>query len=269
MTALMIAIALGIGNPLPAAWPVYLKTALALHIASGLVAFICAPVALLTTKGGRTHRKWGKIHFWAMAVVAASALFLSILLPILFLALVAVFSFYAAFSGYRVLFLKDLPRGGRARLIDWAAALITFVSSASLAAIGIIRSHMLAGLPRLVPIVLGCIGMLLGGRSILLFLHPPSEKQFWWFEHMTGMIASYIAAITAFAVVNLGPRFGNAWWVWLWPAMVGVPAIRVWKSYYRKKFSASQKARRSRPPLASSQRFADHALQVSRLRHID
>ncbi len=242
MTALIVVLALGLWKPMPAAWPVYLKAALALHIASGIVAFICAPVALLTAKGGRTHRKWGKVYFWAMAVVATTALFLSILLPILFLALVAVFSFYAAFSGYRVLSLKDLSRGGRARPIDWAAALITFISSAALAGIGAIRPHMLSGLPRLVPIVLGCIGMLLGGRSILLFLRPPSEKQFWWFEHMSGMIASYIAAVAAFSVVNLGPFFGNAWWVWLWPVIVGVPAIRVWKNYYRRKFSASQKA---------------------------
>ncbi len=241
MTTLIATFALSIGNALHPAWPLYLKAALALHIASGMVAFICAPVALMTAKGGRTHRAWGKVYFWAMAVVAASALFLSILLPILFLALVAVFSFYAAFAGYRVLSLKDLPRGGHAGLTDWAAALITFVSSASLAAFGAVRPHMLSGLPRGVPVVLGCIGMLLGGRSIFIFLRPPPEKQFWWFEHMSGMIASYIAAVTAFSVVNLGPHFGNAWWVWLWPAIVGVPGIRVWKSAYRKKFSARQK----------------------------
>jgi hypothetical protein len=204
--------------------------------------FICAPVALLTAKGGKTHRKWGKVYFWAMAVVAASALFLSILLPILFLALVAVFSFYAAFAGYRVLSLKGLPMGARARQVDWAAALITLISSAALAAIGAIRPHMLSGLPRLVPIVFGCIGVFLGGRSILLFLHPPSDKRFWWFEHMNGMIASYIAAWSAFSVVNLGPLFGNAWWVWLWPVVVGVPGIRAWKSYYRSKFSPGRKA---------------------------
>lgn len=219
------------------AWPVYLKAALALHIASGIVAFLCAPIALLTKKGGRTHRRWGKVYFWAMAIVAASALFLSIMLPILFLALVAVFSFYAAFAGYRVLSLKDLSRGGRAHLIDWTAALVTFFSSVSLAVFGATRPHMLSALPRLVPVLLGCLGVLLSGRSLLVFLRPPSDRQFWWFEHMTGMIASYIAAFSAFSVVNLGPHFGNAWWVWLWPTIVGVPAIRVWKSYYRKKFS--------------------------------
>ena len=111
------------------AWALSLRVLLWAHIACGGVAFVCAPVALLTAKGGRTHRRWGKIYFWAMAGVAATALVLSIALPIVFLALVAVFSFYAAFSAYRILFLKDLARGGRARWFDWAAAMVTFAQA--------------------------------------------------------------------------------------------------------------------------------------------
>lgn len=224
-----------------ASWPLYLRALLALHIAAGATAFVCAPVALLTLKGGRAHRQWGKVYFWAMAAVAATALTLSILLPILFLALVAVFSFYAAFAGYRVLSLKNLNRGGRAKPIDWIAALITFASSAALAVIGGLRPHMLSGMTPIVPIIFGVIGMSLGGRSLLLFLRPPEEKQFWWFTHMNGMMASYIAACSAFSVVNLGPFFGNAWWVWLWPTMIGVPGIALWQRYYRTRFSAAKR----------------------------
>src|ERR1700735_1184332 len=110
-------------------WPVYLRAVLALHIAMGAVAFVCAPVALATVKGGRMHRRWGKIYFWAMAGVAGTAVFLSIMLPILFLVLVAVFIFYAAFSGYRILYLKALTRGGKPHFVDWLAAGLTFVSS--------------------------------------------------------------------------------------------------------------------------------------------
>ena len=55
---------------------------------------------------------------------------------------------------------------------------------------------------------------------------------------MRGMIASYIAAVTAFVVVNLAPHFGNAWWVWLGPAIIGVPGIVLWQVYYRKKFGS-------------------------------
>ena len=216
-------------------WALSLRVLLWAHIACGGVAFVCAPVALLTAKGGRSHRRWGKIYFWAMAGVAATALVLSIALPIVFLALVAVFSFYAAFSAYRILFLKDLARGGHARWFDWAAALVTFASSAALAWVGYFRPRLVPG-TGVIAIVFGGLGMLLAGRSLATFLQPPEEKQFWWFLHMRGMIASYIAAVTAFVVVNLAPHFGNAWWVWLGPAIIGVPGIVLWQGYYRKKF---------------------------------
>ena len=62
---------------------------------------MCAPVALATAKGGKTHRRWGKVYFCAMAGVAVTALILSLALPVFFLAMVAVFSFYSAFAAYR------------------------------------------------------------------------------------------------------------------------------------------------------------------------
>lgn len=226
-------------------WPLYLRTLLVCHIALGATAFLCAPVALATAKGGKTHRLWGKIYFWAMAGVAATALILSIVLPILFLALVAVFSFYAAFSAYRILSLKQLSRGARPRLMDWTAALITFASSAALAGIGVLRPHLVPG-RGFVFVVFGAIGMLLAASSLSTFLRPPADQQFWWYAHMRGMIGSYIAAVTAFSVVNLSQWFGNAWWVWLWPAMVGIPASIAWQRYYRAKF-----ARTAKPVLTS------------------
>lgn len=218
-------------------WPFYLRAALALHIAAGCLAFICAPVALLTAKGGRTHRFWGKIYFWAMAGVAATALFLSLILPILFLALIAVFSFYAAFSGYRILSLKRLGHGDQPHFIDWCAALLTLGSSAALALLGAFHTRMAGGMG-FVSMALGLVGVLLAAGSIQTFLRPPADKQFWWYLHMRGMIASYIAAFTAFTVVNLAPHVGNVWWVWLGPAIIGVPASIRWQRYYRRKFSA-------------------------------
>ncbi|MGB9028970.1 MAG: hypothetical protein WCC27_02535 [Acidobacteriaceae bacterium] len=217
--------------------PLYLRAILALHITAGALAFICAPVALLAAKGGRTHRRWGKIYFWAMTVVAATALFLSIVLPILFLALVAVFSFYAAFSGYRILSLKRLGHSDKPHFIDWFAALITLGTSATLAVLGAFHLRMTGGMGK-VMVVFGLIGVLLAASSIRIFLHPPADKQFWWFVHMRSMIASYIAAFTAFTVVNLTPHFGNVWWIWLGPAMIGIPASIRWQLYYRRKFAA-------------------------------
>jgi uncharacterized membrane protein len=218
-------------------WSLFLRVLLYAHIACGSLAFVCAPVALLTAKGGETHRRWGKIYFWSMAGVASTALILSIVLPIVFLALVAVFSFYAAFSAYRILYLKDLARGGPAQWYDWAAAVITFAASAALAGVGYFRPQLVPG-TGVVAEVFGALGMLIAGRSLATFLWPPAEKQFWWYQHMAGMIGSYIAAVTAFVVVNLVPRFGNTWWLWLGPAMVGVPGSMLWQRYYRAKFCA-------------------------------
>ena len=51
-----------------------IRLTLWLHILAGTVALIVAPIALMTVKGGPTHRRWGKVYFWAMGVVAATAI---------------------------------------------------------------------------------------------------------------------------------------------------------------------------------------------------
>jgi hypothetical protein len=194
-----------------------------------------APLAMATAKGGRAHRRWGRVYFWAMSVVASTALVLSIYRPILFLALVAVFSFYAAFSAYRVLGQKGMVRGEQpVQAADWAAAAITFMSSLALAACGLLRPSLVQGLG-IPAMVFGVIGMRLGAKDAWRFTHPPKEKLFWWYEHLQGMLASYIAAWTAFLVVTVG-RFVHAWWLWVIPTAIGVPAIAVTTAYYKRKF---------------------------------
>src|SRR6202789_221489 len=110
-------------------WTTHLRVLLILHITRGVTAFVCAPVALATAKGGKVHRRWGKVYFWAMAGVAVTALILSFALPIFFLAMVAVFSFYSAFAAYRILYLKDMYKGARPKAVDWLAAVVTVLSS--------------------------------------------------------------------------------------------------------------------------------------------
>ena len=103
--------------------PLWVTAFLALHIAAGVMAFVLVPVALMTAKGGKQHRRWGKVYVSAMGLVAATAVPMAFFFPVRFLALVAVFSFYFAFSAYRVLRLKGLVRGESATPIDWIAVL--------------------------------------------------------------------------------------------------------------------------------------------------
>ena len=211
--------------------PVWMKSLLVVHIACGFASFLLAPVALATAKGGKQHKRWGMVYLWAMGGVAATALPMALYRPVLFLALVAVFSFYAAFSGYRVLKLKDLSRGGRAKAIDWFAGGMTFVSSACLAGFGVWRTAWVQHMG-LVAVVFGLVGMRLAAVQMLSFVRKPTEKMFWWYTHLGNFIGSYIAAWTAFSVVSLPQVLPHAGFVlWLWPTAVGVPAIVLTSAY--------------------------------------
>jgi uncharacterized membrane protein len=222
--------------------PLWVKIFLSVHIAAGTSSFLLAPVALATAKGGKQHKRWGKVYLWSMGIVAATAIPMAFFFPVRFLALVAVFSFYFAFSGYRVLRLKELARGGSAQTIDWFAAVVTFATSALLAWLSWFHPAEIEVIPA-VGVAFGFIGMSGAVRQILLFTRRPTQKMFWWYTHLGNFIASYIAAWSAFSVVTLGPLLGNHWYVWLWPTMIGVPAIAMTTAYYQRKFAP--KARQS------------------------
>jgi uncharacterized membrane protein len=220
--------------------PLWVKIFLGIHISAGAMSFLLAPVALATAKGGKQHKRWGKVYLWSMGIVTATALPMAFFFPVRFLALVAVFSFYLAFSGFRVLRLKELARGGSAEPIDWIAGVVTFCSSALLALLSWFRPASIEVLP-LVGVAFGFIGMTGSAKQMLSFVWKPKEKMFWWYTHLGNFIASYIAAWSAFSVVTLGPMLGNHWYVWLWPTMIGVPAISVTTAYYQRKFAPKVK----------------------------
>ena len=211
------------------------RVTLWVHVLAGTLALVVAPVALLTVKGGPTHRRWGKVYFWAMAVVAATAVVVGLWKGLLFLLLVAVFSFYAALSGYRVLYRKRPDLGQRASALDWTAAGITLAASAALIVLGIVRPTPTFQNLSTVAKVFGGVGLGISGLDVWRFLSPPADKRAWWYKHMANMIGSYIAAVTAFSVVNftLLPTTLR----WLWPSMIGAPVIAIWITYYKRRFN--------------------------------
>jgi uncharacterized membrane protein len=212
-----------------------IRLTLWVHILAGTLALVVAPIALMTLKGGPTHRRWGKVYFWAMGMVAATAIVVGLWRSILFLVLTAVFSFYAALSGYRVLYLKRPDLGQRPAPLDWIAAGITLVASATLVTLGIAKpTPRFQELSR-VAIVFGFIGLSIAGLDVLRFLRPPADKRAWWYKHMANMIGSYIAAVTAFSVVNFHSLPTTV--RWLWPTMVGTPLIAIWITYYKRRFN--------------------------------
>jgi uncharacterized membrane protein len=216
--------------------PWWMHVLLGLHIVSGGGAFVLAPLALVTAKGGKAHRRWGATYFWCMAGVASTALIMAIWRPILFLALIAIFSFYTAFGAYRVLGQKAAWKGQSVvGALDWAAAILCLGACGALVLFGVLWPELIQNL-RIPAVVFGLVGIRVSARAIWRFTHPPAEKMFWWYIHLQGMIGSYIAGWTAFCLVTLGPLLHGAWWLWLVPISFGLPAILVTTAYYRQKF---------------------------------
>ena len=222
--------------------PIWMKAFLTVHVTAGIVSFVLAPVALATAKGGKQHKRWGMVYLWSMGIVSCTALPMALFRPVLFLALVSVISAYLAFSGYRVLKLKNLASGGSAQPVDWAAACVAFFASACLVILAWFKPAAVQHMG-VVASLIGTFGMRGSLADLYLFIRKPKEKMFWWYSHLTKFIGSYVAAWTAFSTVTLSHIFRHAGiLLWLWPAAVGIPAIMLTVAYYKRKFASRQVA---------------------------
>jgi uncharacterized membrane protein len=222
--------------------PLWMNATLGLHVVCGSLAFVLAPVALITAKGGKAHRRWGKVYYYAMTGVAVSAILMAAYRPLLFLALVAIFSFYNAWLAYRVLEQKAAFKGERVvRPLDWAVATFTFVASALLAWCGAFRPVLVQNLA-IPAMIFGVLGMRIAASAMWRYTRQPKEKMFWWYEHLRGMLASYIAAWTAFLVVTVDPVLHWGVVLWVLPTAIGVPAVAITTAYYKRKFAPRKSA---------------------------
>lgn len=208
------------------------------HIAAGFTAFFVAPIALISQKGGAAHRRWGKIYFWGMTAGTITALIVATYRPNIFLLLLAIFSFYLSFTGYRVLSRKRPEQGQRATALDWSVAIFTGVASAIMFALSFFNPT--NGGLRFNPLFMtfGFLGLFAAGGDVRKFVRPPREKYAWFFDHMGGMLGSYIAAVSAFSVVNF--TFLPELVRWLWPTIVGIPLTTIWARSYRKKLLSAK-----------------------------
>jgi uncharacterized membrane protein len=215
--------------------PLWMKSLLAVHITVGFGAFLLAPIALVTAKGGKQHKRWGMVYLWCMGLVAATALPMALFRPVLFLALVAIFSFYLAFTGYRVVKLKN-PARASAQPVDWIVTGACFLSSAALALLAIFRPALVQHMG-IVAILFGALGIRLSGMHLIDLVRKPADRMNWLYLHFQHFIASYIAAWTAFSTVTLPQLVGHTIWLWIWPSAIGVPAIVLTTAYYKRKFT--------------------------------
>lgn len=207
------------------------KIVLVLHISGGAVGLIAGTINLVKSKGDKLHRKVGKAFLFAMITAGASSLLLSLLHPNYFLFMVGVFTLYLVGTGERYLYLRKLGEGQQPAVIDWILTLSMIVFGFGFMGLGAYQLWKGEQFG-IVFLVFGFFGLRLAQKDVRYYRHTVDSKKFWLVAHLQRMIGCYIAALTAFLVVNnntLVPPMV----AWLSPTVILVPLIVRWSRHHR------------------------------------
>jgi hypothetical protein len=233
---------------------------LRLHGVVGFVAMAAFWTAALTPKGGLAHRKAGWAYVAAMIVVLVTASVIAVMLAIVpqrlrdftgvpaaevtgmiarlrgiaaFFGALALLTLTAGWNGLRALWARRKPRPWHKRAAMGLFILDVAVSPA-LVALGV-RD----GEPLLILFAGFCL--MAGAGGLRSLRRPSPDPSDWLFQHLGNMIATGIAAHTAFFAVgavrwipDLYSRSPALYLVpWIMPALMGSVAMVVLKRHYR------------------------------------
>lgn len=196
------------------------KPLLYLHILAGFISLAIAYILLFIKKGNKRHKKLGMIYVYGMSTIFVTAIPLSLLgefNPFLFV--VAIFSFYLAFSGYR----QGRDRNGAREQID--KVLGVFITATSILFYSMAVSlYLIEDSMWITSVVFGSIALGMGINDLrrMKIVERPD-----FYDrtnlHLNLMLAGTIATTTAF-IVTLNP-FSIDWLNWVAPTIVGTPII--------------------------------------------
>lgn len=214
------------------------KLSLIIHIAAGFTALVTGAIAIFTKKGGKAHISSGKVYYWAMTLVALTAIIISIYKNITFLLLIGIFSYYLTLTGYRSIKMKGQKLERPAAALDWVVFGISLLTSLVMMVLSIMQ---LLPLPEAVGLF-GAIMLVFCWEDYKYFTQKTADKQ-WLYRHIRRMCGAYIATFTAFLVVNIETE--PAFIAWILPTVIGTPLIIFTIRKYKAKF-----AKRDAPPVA-------------------
>ena len=195
------------------------------HVAAGTVSLICAFIAISVKKGRKVHNLVGRIYFIAMMGVALTSVPVAIIRPNAMLFLVALFSSYMAYVGWRFGRQSRLKTETKP-IVEWAMVVVAVVM------VGYGFFSVMTGTPMgWVVVAFGGIGLqfaitdLKVAKIKLDFANRMAA-------HLQHMLGGTIATVTAVLVQQVVTRMeaGNPWAVavWLAPTVVITPMIAVW-----------------------------------------
>lgn len=221
----------------------FLLFTLYVHIFAGFTALTTGLVPMFSKKGSKIHIIWGKVYYWAMFVVALTALIrFQMDLRLIFLSGIAVFSFYNTFTGARLIHRKDNPKP---KFIDWFGAVLMVLSSLGMLYFSFLAYQMNNVFFIILFTIFGIFMFVLAFEDLRVFLgrkliddddNVPLQTRYWFQNHISRMGGSYIATVTAFLVVN-NPPYIPGLVVWIAPGVIGGIIIGRTRKFYMDKFS--------------------------------
>ena len=226
------------------------------HVATGFLGLAAFWVPVFARKGGRTHVRAGRVYAYCAYVVTLSALtaaagrvlsyrFQGLGLAerpelyafAVFLGCLGVVTFAMVRQAIRVVETKRAPEALRTtfhQALGWA----------SIAGTLLVVGFALGAWSPVSPVLLGLspLGLFTGTGMLRMMRAPGARRMGWMYSHLGSMLGSGISFHTAFFVFGAerlwayelaGPL---AVVPWILPTLVGVPAIVVWTTYYRRSF---------------------------------
>lgn len=190
------------------------------HASLGGLALLSGLVAIITKKGSKPHKLAGKLFFWFMLSSAVMAMFISVQEghenPFLFA--IGIFSIYLIVSG-RLAIRYKIPE---INLIgDRILALCMLIVGLGMIVLPVIMLEKL----NIVLTVFGSTGIYLSIQDLIQFRNKEKLAKNWLQAHIGKMMGGYIAAVTAFVVVN---QFLPPLLSWLGAPVIGTVFIFYW-----------------------------------------
>lgn len=191
------------------------------HVAGGTLGLALGFFQLVATKGNQRHQQLGKWYFTTLLVSAISAWVLSLLRPNYFLTWVALLTAFMLVTGKWA--LRD-QQNRKVLVFKWIMTACILLMGAMLVSFGLFEWTMRQNTFGVVMLVFGVLSFLFGFQDYVWLRtkrQGPNQK-----IHLQRMTGSYIAALTAFLVVNNTVLPGIL--AWLLPTLILTPLIIYW-----------------------------------------
>lgn len=196
-----------------------------LHISAGALALISGLFTIVFRRRVKIHKPIGRVYFWSMTVIFVSAIYMAFVKFNVFLFCVAFFTYYACLTAYRALRLKRLHLDQQPDKLDWVIE--AFFGSMHLAFVVFALYQLYKGQMSfgIVSLVFGVFGLQGNYSTIKRLRKRLAFKNYWLLAHISGMLGSYIGAITAFTVNNYERIPLPPIVLWLGPTVIIAPFI--------------------------------------------